>query len=89
MRHSLPQVEGTQVLMYVYWEPTNAADSRVFSQHRGEVEEFTNAVEVSEVRFHAVSYARLWDQWEADCDWDGIGEHVASLRERYELAVPG
>lgn len=88
MRHSLGEAVGSQVLMYVFWEPTNAADIGVFGQHRHEVEEFAGELEGSEVRFHALSYASLWDEWEARCEWDGIGEHVARLRERYELAVP-
>ncbi len=88
MRHSLAQSEGRQVLVYLYWEPTNARDSHVFSQHRREVEEFAKALEGSEVRFHSLRHSSLWTQWEAGCEWNGIGQHVASLRQRYELALP-
>ncbi len=88
IRHSLAEAEGSRVLMYVFWEPTNAADIPVFVRHRQELEEFAESVADAEVAFHSVSYSILWDQWEAESQWVGMAEHVASLRQRYELSVP-
>jgi hypothetical protein len=77
-----------RVLLYVFWEPTNAADIPVFREHRREVKEFASGLEGSEVRFHALTYSMLWDEWATECGWDGIGGHVDLLRDRYELVVP-
>ena len=74
--------------MYVFWEPSNAADLPVFVRHRQELEEFAESVADADVAFHSVSYSILWDQWEAESQWVGMAEHVASLRQRYELSVP-
>jgi restriction endonuclease-like protein len=88
VRNSLVDAKGELVLMYVFWEPKNAADSAVFVRHRREVEEFGGSVRDGNVTFHSISYSRLWDRWEEESDWDGMGDHVSALRARYELVVP-
>jgi restriction endonuclease-like protein len=88
MRNSLRDAEGRLVLMYVFWEPTNWSDGPAFVQHRRELDEFAECVRDGDVAFLSMSYSSLWDQWEVESDWDRIGEHVTSLRERYELPVP-
>ncbi len=87
MRHSLGEYSRPQVLVYVYWEPTNVEAVSEFSTHRAELEEFAAEVAGSEVRFVGVSYAELWGEWEEANMWPGVGEHVVALRGRYGLGV--
>jgi hypothetical protein len=78
LSHSFPGREIS--LLYLWWEPANAADFLVFSRHRDEVHDFAGRVAGSHIRFEWTAYKGLWDQWLAE---DGDKEHVANLRNRY------
>ena len=78
--HKTEKVE----LLYVYWEPTNAIDIRPCVEHREAIAKLAQAVEESAVRFSAQSYSTLWQKWDQRPE---LREHVANLRQRYEIAI--
>ena len=76
-----------KVLVYLFWEPTNAGDLPEFLEHRKEVALFSRAVEESEMRFVALSYSQLWQNWATGLGWGGMLAHIEELRLRYELNI--
>ena len=76
-----------QVLLYLYWEPTNAEDIPEYEKHRQEVELFSREVEESEIRFVALSYPQIWQNWSKVSGWGGMLAHIEALRQRYELSI--
>ncbi|MBU1694438.1 MAG: hypothetical protein KKC51_10805 [Verrucomicrobia bacterium] len=72
-------------LLYLYWEPANAADLTVCFQHRREIEELASRVANSKVTFRAMSYPDLWREWSA---LPPLSKHTANLQKRYGVAVP-
>jgi hypothetical protein len=80
LMHTFPQ--RTTRLLYMYWEPSNAADHERLVEHRSEVEHFAIRVAGSGPKFRAMSYGNLWDHWSlAESSW--LTSHVANLRSRY------
>ncbi len=88
MRHSLADHAGRLVLLYMYWEPSNAQSIPEFIAHAEEVAAFSNIVRDSEVQFLAIGYPDLWDEWSRSVSWEGIEPHVGALRARYSMPVP-
>ena len=86
LRHTFSDVPEL-ALLYVFWEPTNSDQHREFAAHRDEVSQFTEWREGADVRFEALAYSALWQQWEENATWDGIGAHVSALRGRYAFDV--
>ncbi len=74
-------------LLYLYWEPTNADAHGAFAAHREEVAGFAEAVGGPGRRFVSMSYSELWDSWEEQGSPAWLGEHVANLRVRYDVAI--
>jgi hypothetical protein len=72
------------VLLYVYWEPRNAAEFSIYAQHREEVSCLRHELSGSSIRFAARSYPQLWTEGEGRCLPTA---HVQALRERYELEL--
>ncbi len=71
-------------LVYVFWEPANAADHLEVQKHREEVAEFEERVADGEPSFHAISYEDLFADWAATSpmpDWRS--KHLKQLRDRY------
>lgn len=87
MQNSLREYSRHQVLVYVYWEPTNVNAVIEFSTHRAELAEFAAEVARSDVRFVALTYEELWAEWEEADTWAVMGEHMEALRARYSLSV--
>ena len=87
IRNTFQDCRVTKVLVYLFWEPTNADDFPEFRQHRREVELFSRAVEGSEIRFVALSYSQLWQNWSTESGWDDMLAHIEALRQRYELSI--
>jgi hypothetical protein len=85
MRYSLPKSDKAQILMYVYWEPSDADDLKECVRHRSEINDFAERVSGSGITFQHTSYTQLWDYWLHECKWDGIQDHVTNLRTQYEL----
>lgn len=74
-------------LAYLYWEPANAPDVPACVVHAAEVAEFALRVDKSRVRFVAMPYRALWEDWADDTRPAWLREHVAELRRRYEAPV--
>jgi hypothetical protein len=78
------RVEKTR-LLYLFWEPFDAASHRVFTQHRLEITSFAERLADPDISFASMDYATLF------VEWDGLGarvaDHVRHLRDRYEVSV--
>jgi hypothetical protein len=85
LKHSYP--DRRRVLLYVFWEPTNAAEITEFRDHRREVVDFNQRVSGLESSFIALSYPDLWSEWESHSTWSGMAEHISRLRARYSFAI--
>lgn len=75
-------------LLYIYWEPLDAGHSPVFAAHRNEIASFAARVADNNVRFGAMSYPEMWEQWRESND-PFLDTHVDALRQRYAFAVFG
>jgi hypothetical protein len=74
-------------LLYLFWEPTNASDFKIFKKHHNEIKEFSKMVGGSKVRFRSISYAKLWRNWQRLDGPRWLGAHLANLRARYEVSI--
>jgi hypothetical protein len=87
MRNTLADSERMLVLVYVFWEPWNAGDFAEFRLHREEVALLSNLVQTSEVKFVALSYQQLWNDWRESSGWIGIQQHLSNLENRYVFSI--
>jgi hypothetical protein len=85
LKYSYP--DRRRVLLYVFWEPTNAGALSDYIDHRKEVADFAQRVSGLETRFIALSYPDLWSEWESHSSWSGMLAHLARLRARYSFAI--
>lgn len=85
LRNTFPGRDVT--LLYLFWEPANAAKLPEFRQHRAEVSAFGNLVAGSAIDFAAMSYLELWADWAIQDHPAWLGEHVVHLRARYEVTI--
>jgi hypothetical protein len=74
------------VLLCIWWEPRDAADHRVFQEHRDAARRFAAAVPDADVTVQSMSYRQLWEHWE------GLGDpvlerHTELLRSRYDVRL--
>jgi hypothetical protein len=74
-------------LLYLYWEPLNAAEFDEFRQHRDEAAELAAAVGAARVTLAAQSFEELWRQWAALDAPAWLPSHVDRLRARYSVAI--
>ncbi|MDE2733606.1 MAG: hypothetical protein OXI72_04380 [Gemmatimonadota bacterium] len=73
-------------LLYLYWEPLNAARYSEFFEHRREIEKFAKQVCGSSPSFRAMSYHELWSSWgQTAPDW--LMEHLNDLKSRYGVCI--
>ena len=82
--------EGSScTLLYLFWEPSNAARFSIFPHHRSEVARFAELVDGGFPRFAALSYPELWSSWSAlpstRASW--LFDHVQNLQDRYFVAL--
>ncbi|HUT51626.1 MAG TPA: hypothetical protein VM325_20045 [Alphaproteobacteria bacterium] len=81
-----PYRDGKIVLLYLYWEPTNAGQFDAFVSHRAEIKAFGAEVGDDIVEFKSLTYAELWDSWDSSSD-PLAKKHVEWLRSRYEFTI--
>lgn len=74
-------------LLYLYWEPANPDAAPQFAAHRQELRTFAERVAGSTPEFRAMSYPELWRTWDAVGPPDWLAQHLAALRERYEVTL--
>jgi hypothetical protein len=89
MRNSLSAAFPQVTLLYLYWEPSDAARVPEFIAHRDEVAAFSEAVCGSSVDFTALTYPSLWAEWTHSEPWPEAAEHVRLLLQRYDFALLG
>jgi hypothetical protein len=75
------------VLLYLYWEPLNAARFDEFDEHRAETRAFAKAVEGSRIGFAAMSYIDLWAAWARGKAPDWLAMHLARLHQHYSFRI--
>jgi hypothetical protein len=73
-------------LIYLYWEPLDHAQHRLFAQHRDEVESFAAGLADPSISFRGLAYATLFAEWER-LERPELTEHVRALRERYDVSL--
>jgi len=71
-------------LIYLYWAPVNADDFPEYRLHAKDVEKVAARVRRSSLKFTAMTYSALWDQW---LEIPDLKLHAESLRERYEVTA--
>lgn len=84
--HTYPEVPIT--LLYLYWEPENAVEYDDFTNHRNEIDEFSDAVTGSGVSFLGLSYPKLWKDWANQNQPSWLGQHLTNLKARYLVILP-
>jgi hypothetical protein len=83
LRHT--REHGTDELLYLFWEPLDAAAHPAFARHRGEVAAFAAALEDPHCRFTARSHPEQWAEWERA--GGALAAHAAALRARYAVSL--
>jgi hypothetical protein len=83
LAHAFPT--GSVLLLYLFWEPLNAADFKMFHSHREELEEFSRIVAGDRVVFRFQSYPELWTEWSEG--GAPTKAHVARLEARYRVRI--
>ena len=74
-------------LLYLYWEPLDAAGFAEFGAHRRELAELSEAVRDARVGFASRSINSLWRHWDAQASPSWLRRHVARLRARYGVTL--
>ena len=78
--------ERRVTLLYLYWEPLNAVEHRVFEEHRREIAEFADRIAGPGLGFEATTYNDLWSSWaETAPPW--LRTHLRDLRARYAVTI--
>ena len=79
--------ENPCTLLYLFWEPSNAARFPIFPEHREEIARFAELVKGGFPRFSAMSYPELWSWWFSQSETRGswLIEHISNLQDRYSL----
>jgi hypothetical protein len=85
LRHSFATHERT--LVYLHWEPANAADLAVYRDLRLEINDFAAAVAGCDTRFVALSYPSLWREWQQNRACVDMTKHLERLRQRYAFGL--
>jgi hypothetical protein len=74
-------------LAYLYWTPANLEEIPACSIHVAELAEFRTRVRDPKMRFMAMSYRELWDDWSSPSRPPWLRRHVAALRRRYDIDI--
>ncbi len=75
------------MLLYLYWEPSNASELAPCAIHRAEIGDFCKSLRDPKLHFVAMSHRELWNEWLAVDHPAWLREHVEALRERYDVEV--
>ena len=75
------------ILLYLFWEPTNASSFSVFDEHRREISDFSGRMLGGFPEFRAMSYGELWKDWESGQPPDWLRAHLQRVRARYEIVI--
>ena len=74
-------------LVYLYWEPLDAASYDEFRHHRDELATLTAAVDGARVNIATQSFDALWQSWLDRKAPEWLPAHVERLRSRYAVSL--
>jgi hypothetical protein len=74
------------VLVYLWWEPSNADEFPIFCAHREEISRLSHRVEGGDISFHAMPYNELWAHWDGS-DKAELRIHANLLQKRYYCEI--
>lgn len=75
-------VPGPATLLYLYWEPQDAGNHPLFTEHREDIAGFASRVAGSGPEFRSMSYRELWASWLKSED-AALRDHAETLLRRY------
>ena len=76
--------DAPATLLYLYWEPADAANHRMLEEHRAEIDQFARNVSCGGgPSFMALSYPELWECWRQSGD-PVLVAHAQQLSLRYD-----
>lgn len=84
LRYKANHPNSEVTLLYLFWEPLNAAQLTVCQQHRAQIESLAQQVQNSAVSLAWMSYDELWQHWRTV---PALAPHVAKLQNRYTFVV--
>ncbi len=79
--------DRSSTLVYLYWEPLDAASYDEFRHHHDELATLQAAVEGARVDIIAQSFDALWQDWLEQGGPDWVAAHVERLRSRYAVSL--
>lgn len=79
--------DRSSTLVYLYWEPLDAASYDEFRHHRQELAALVAAVDGARVDIVTQSFDSLWQSWLDESGPDWIAAHVERLRSRYAVSL--
>lgn len=74
-------------LLYLYWEPLNAARFEECDEHHAEIAQFAEAVAGADIGFAAMSYFDLWAEWARGAAPAWLALHLTRLHQRYSFRI--
>lgn len=74
-------------LLYLYWDPLNAARFTECDEHHAEIARFADAIAESDIRFAAMSYFDLWAEWARGSAPSWLPLHLTRLHQRYSFRI--
>lgn len=77
-------------VVYIYWEPVNAADYPEFNAHRAEIDLFSEMVQGDggDYLFESISYPEHWRELDEIADKpEWLPGHLEAVRARYEIEI--
>jgi hypothetical protein len=78
------KIDKKPILLYLYWNPTNASEIEEYQKHDQEVKKFKDMVTGSSVEFISMSYPELWEAWSKE---PSLADHAKKLIERYFVRI--
>ncbi len=79
--------DRSSTLLYLYWEPLDAASYDEFRHHRTELAALSSAVAGARVDLAAQSFEALWQSWLDHPGPRWLPDHVERLRSRYAVSL--
>lgn len=79
--------DRSSTLVYLYWEPLDAASYDEFRHHRAELASLAAAVKGARVDLATQSFEVLWQSWLEDGGPEWLDSHVERLRSRYAVSL--
>ena len=71
------------VLVYIYWQPENWYNFKLFQKHNEEINEFGSKIN-KHIEFKSISYPVFWKIYEND---KTFGKHMDIVKTRYNLSL--